>query len=81
MFSLHFQAFSSKERREIESETERASEKAIVVNLQISVLSLWTKPRGRGRRMEKTESRERKCDMGGELKEQERKQESTQNGG
>lgn len=56
--------FSSKAKRKRESETERVSEKAVVVNLQISVLSLWTKPWGWGRRMEKTERRERKCDMG-----------------
>ena len=56
--------FSSKEKRKGESETERASEKAVVVNLQISILSLWTKPRGWGRWTEKTESGEKKCDMG-----------------
>lgn len=56
--------FSSKGKRKRKSETEIACEKIVVVNLQISVLSLWTKPQGWGRRTEKTESKERKCDMG-----------------
>lgn len=55
---------SHQREREREKVKQRESEKTVAVNLQISVLSLWTKPRGWGSRTEKTESRERKCDMG-----------------
>lgn len=52
----------------MENERDWASEKAEVENLQISVLSLWTKPSGVGMKDGRNRQEGGKCDRG-ELKE------------